>query len=182
MTAGSQPQLSSPRLDLRSSSGTSSTFRSSYKTADTRRTSTTSMNSGRASSADEMASAAIHAQPRGTHYICPCCNMGDGHVKRSYNRSGGTSTEFVPTSLRNSMEFQNTYKKPSTFDKHIRERHRRLFERTGSTQFVCVFCLCKYPCAGRFYTEQELLDHLRATHAQIPEQVEHTHHVCGPLV
>lgn len=188
MTVVSRIEFNTPWSDSRSS-GTNSASRSSVETIDTQRTSTTSMDSGHASfeagtNATAMThdmSTPVHAHPPGIELICPPCNMGDGHVTRPYIRNGSTPAETISPDPRNTIQYQNTYRKPQTFDKHIKEWHRRMFMRSRSTQFVCVFCPCVYPCWGRFLTEHALLDHLRSAHAHFPEQLEHTHHVCAAL-
>lgn len=130
-------------------------------------------------------------------YICPLCNMGDGHEKRSYNKKSDTdrsSRTPAPSSLSpdKPKEYARVFQRPTTFDKHINELHERIFQSINSHEYICGFCPCStiahgtWHCAARFTANtpgerQAFLDHLKSHHAQSPEVLHWYPHACCPV-
>lgn len=104
---------------------------------------------------------------------CPICNLGRGHVTGRYrNRSDAPAA----------AKHQNAWYKAGRFETHLEKYHKRLFERNSATEFICSFCACKISsCPGRFCTFQNLVVHLRDSHAQNPGELNFYRHCCNAL-
>ena len=123
-------------------------------------------------------------------YICPLCNMGEGHKTRPYNRKASAGTL---TSKDSSINYKNAFTKKKVFDNHIKTSHIKLFDRINCVRFseyICCLCPCdvvskegdsKANCHGRFKCVDSLLQHLRSAHAQDPDGLLKFDHWCGPL-
>lgn len=134
---------------------------------------------------------------RRERYICPLCNMGDGHERRSYNKRSGTdgnprtSTSSSPSPDK-PKEYASVFQRPTAFDKHINELHEKIFRSINSNEYICALCPCstiahRIPhCTARFSAntageKQTFLDHLRSHHAQVdPRSLNLYHHICPP--
>lgn len=116
-----------------------------------------------------------HAHEYQERYICPLCNMGIGHMKRKYNNN--------PATPKYTKDFQLI----SYFDKHLTEQHARLFLRPNSTDYICDLCPCDAitsgspTCSATFTHWKPLLEHLRSSHAQAPEDLIRYLHYCAPV-
>ena len=101
--------------------------------------------------------------------------MGIGHIKRKYSNN--------PATPKYTKDFQLI----SYFDKHITEQHARLFLRPNSTEYVCDLCPCDTitsgspTCSATFTHWKPLLEHLRGSHAQTPEDLIRYLHHCPPV-
>ena len=124
-------------------------------------------------------------------YICPLCNMGDGHETRSYNKKSDTDRHSV-TSTPSSpspdkpKEYVAVFQRPTAFDKYITELHEKIFRSINSNEYICALCPCStivlgtWHCTARFSGGRQMfLDHLRSHHAQSPESLRwYPHHCC----
>lgn len=101
--------------------------------------------------------------------------MGIGRIKRKYNNN--------PATPKYTKDFQLI----SYFDKHITEQHARLFLRPNSIEYVCDLCPCDTitngspTCSATFTHWKPLLEHLRSSHAQAPEELVRYLHRCAPV-
>jgi hypothetical protein len=137
----------------------------------------------------------VHAHHR-ERYICPICNMGSGHEKRAYvrksanNGTGPTATgSFFTGSSGNPRDYTGEFQMASAFDRHIIERHEKIFESMTSSEYICLLCPCDsiahstLQCTARFSTtsgKQGFLDHLRTFHAGDPDSLALWQHLCAP--
>jgi hypothetical protein len=148
--------------------------------------------------------------------ICPICNMGSGHKKRSYiwkdlkdgsTRTPSASTPGALTSCTSTPSASTPsastpsattpcastpaaakpekdptkFDKVFAFDKHITERHERIFYSINTSEYICTLCPCDSvalgipECSARFPADQSMkqdfLRHLRTAHAQAPENL-----------
>jgi hypothetical protein len=121
--------------------------------------------------------------------FCPICNMGDGHFARPYNKAAtnGHVSAGTPDSIGQSPSqwkpsgprYANT--KPTWFNKHVTEGHKKLFLRTKPSDFVCGICACeKLTCVARFNDFKSLLEHLWDFHKQASLNRDWHYHHCLP--
>ena len=127
-------------------------------------------------------------------YICPICNMGSGRERRAYSRKSanigttGTGPSSTPSSEK-PRDYLGEFQLASAFDRHIIERHERIFQSMNSSEFICLLCPCDsiahdaIQCTARFSTtsgKQGFLDHLRTCHAGDPDNRIWWQHLCAP--
>ena len=138
----------------------------------------------------------VHAHHR-ERYICPIWNMGSGHEKRAYVRKSAingtnptaTGSSFTGSSG-NSRDYTGEFQLASAFDRHIIERHEKIFKSMTSSEYICLLCPCDciahgtIQCTARFCTKtsgnQRFLDHLRTSHAGDPDSLALWQHLCAP--
>jgi hypothetical protein len=125
-------------------------------------------------------------------YICPLCNMGEGHEKRPYNRKldtdGNSRTPASSSPSHNkTKEYMGVFRRPTVFDKHINELHEKIFRSINSNEYICALCPCStiaygsLHCTTRFRGgRQPFLDHLKDHHAQSPGDLHCYPHACCP--
>ena len=129
--------------------------------------------------------------------MCPFCNMGNGHVKRQYNR-----THLSAYSADSAIDVNNTqetripnpqqvinkseWDEATAFNAHILEDHVDILKRLNSSEYTCGFCECgsvrgEPSCAARFLDAKSMVDHLRRHHAAGPRRLPYYSHFCDPI-
>ena len=124
---------------------------------------------------------------------CPICHMGSGRETRASGRNSiksettATGSSFIPSyeAIR-AAKFQ----KPLAFDRHITERHEKIFQSVNSSDYICYLCPCDCiaygasRCTARFSTDTHgnlcFLDHLETSHAGDPDSLAWWQHLCPP--
>lgn len=124
---------------------------------------------------------------------CPICHMGSGRETRASGRKSAKSeTTATGSSSIPSHDALRTakFQKPSAFDRHIIERHEKIFQSVNSSDYICYLCPCDsiahgaLRCTARFSTDTYgklcFLDHLKASHAKDPDSLVWWQHLCPP--
>jgi hypothetical protein len=192
---------SSTALHHQHPDNTISPTRSSIKTADTSRSSTSSQTSRLTSSDGEtimFRSSSELEPPQQKKYLCPKCNMGTGHYKRSYvvktkkdiSRDGTPHSADAPDLHPRVVQRKNQWDDRHSFETHIREDHIDEFKSFDSTtnEYVCTFCPCTVSsdlslrCGVRFRSEQAIINHLATSHAGGPRRLQRQLHFCDLVV
>ena len=96
---------------------------------------------------------------------------------------------FLHSIIGKPRDYLGEFQLASAFDRHIIERHERIFQSMNSSEFICLLCPCDsiahdaIQCTARFSTtsgKQGFLDHLRTCHAGDPDNRIWWQHLCAP--
>ena len=124
---------------------------------------------------------------------CPICHMGSGRETRASGRNSiNSETTATGSSSIPSYEAIRAakFQKPLAFDRHITERHEKIFQSVNSSDYICYLCPCDCiahgasRCTARFSTDTHgklcFLDHLKTSHAGDPDSLAWWQHLCPP--
>lgn len=182
----------------RASVASMSTDRSSRFSASTARSSFVSTSTGRSSVASMMSPLVLVDQPgeeSAYKYKCLICHMGEGDSRKVYVRkegntpdehaAAGTPESITKVNPGRAPKPKNSWNSQTLLEKHIRENHLLMFQRTNSSEYICFFCPCgnvtNQPCGGRLLNKQALLNHVSTAHHEIPDDRARYHHPCAPI-